>query len=150
MSAQDFTLQSYIQLNNKIQPIKQLDQKPAGKDDSVTDKDDVSNFECRTCAMSGLTTKRKYVLSKHMHMQGRHDVKKRAQKEDDLQQPPSKRQRTDGIDQPSEERLREKRYITTAVLNDGVDNIRLQPSNNEERYDLMLFFKENQVDFVQI
>ena len=83
-------------------------------------------------------------------MQGRHDVKKRAQKEDDLQQPPSKRQRTDGIDQPSEERLREKRYKTTAVLNDGVDNIRLQPSNNEERYDLMLFFIENQVDFVQI
>ncbi|CAC5368660.1 ZBTB34 [Mytilus coruscus] len=153
---------------------KQLDQTPTGKDDNVTDKDNVSNFECRTCGKKyarqdilirhqqnhsninyecehcGFTTKRKDVLSKHM--QRKHDSPLGvAQKEDDVQ-PPRKRQRTEDDDQRSEERLRnarEKRYITTA-LNDGVEKIRLQPSNNEERYDLMLFFKEKQVDIMQL
>ncbi|CAC5393107.1 unnamed protein product [Mytilus coruscus] len=113
---------------------KQLDQTPTGKDDNNHSN---INYECEHC---GFTTKRKDLLSKHM--QRKHDVKQRAQKEDVIQ-PPSKRQRTDDVDQRSEERLREKRYITTTALNDGVEKIRLQPTNNEERYDLMLFFKKN-------
>ncbi|CAC5362599.1 unnamed protein product [Mytilus coruscus] len=125
LSAQDFNavLHSVKQQNPTE---KQLDQTPTGKDDNVTDKDNVSNFECRTCEKS----------TEGIHVQ-----------------PPRKRQRTEDVDQRSEERLRnarEKRYITTTALNDGVEKIRLQPSNNEERYDLMLFFKEKQVDIVQL
>ncbi|CAC5413713.1 unnamed protein product [Mytilus coruscus] len=173
LSAQDInTVLHSVQQQNPTE--KQLDQTPTGKDDNVTDKDNVSNFECRTCGMKyarkdhlirhqqnhsninyecehcGFTTKRKDVLSKHMKR--KHDVKKRAQKEDNVQ-PPRKRQRTEDVDQRSEERIRnarEKRSLTTTALNDGVENIQLQPSNNEERYDLMLFFKEKQVDIVQI
>ncbi|VDI40488.1 Hypothetical predicted protein [Mytilus galloprovincialis] len=105
------------------------------------------NYECEHC---GFTTKRKDVLTKHMKR--KHDVKKNVQKEDDIQ-PPRKRQRIEDVDQLPEERVRnarEKRSLTTTALNDGVENIQLQPSNNEERYDLMLFFKEKQVDIVQI
>ncbi|CAG2204618.1 unnamed protein product [Mytilus edulis] len=159
LSAQDFNavLQSVKQQNPTE---KQLDQTPTGKDDNVTDEDNVSNFQCRTCGMKyarkdnlirhqqnhsninyecehcGFTTKRKDVLTKHMKR--KHDVKK---------------SRIENVDQLPEERVRnarEKRSLTTTALNDGVENIQLQPSNNEERYDLMLFFKEKQVDIVQI
>ncbi|CAG2254201.1 unnamed protein product [Mytilus edulis] len=173
LSAQDFNavLHSVKQQNPTE---KQLDQTPAGKDDNVTDKDNATNFKCRTCGKKyarkdilirhqqnhsninyecehcGFTTKRKDVLTKHMKR--KHDVKKNVQKEDDVQ-PPRKRQRIEDVDQLPEERVRnarEKRSLTTTALNDGVENIQLQPSNNEERYDLMLFFKEKQVDIAQI
>ncbi|CAG2250926.1 unnamed protein product [Mytilus edulis] len=173
LSAQDFNtvLQSVKQQNPTE---KQFDQTTTGKYDSVPDEDNVSNFECQTCGMRyarkaylirhqqnhsninyecehcGFTTKRKDVLTKHMKR--KHDVKKNVQKEDDVQ-PPRKRQRTEDVDQLPEERVRnarEKRSLTATALNDGVENIQLQPSNNEERYDLMLFFKEKQVDIAQI
>ncbi|CAC5367037.1 unnamed protein product [Mytilus coruscus] len=126
LSAQDFNavLHSVKQQNLTE---KQLDQTPTGKDDNVTDKDNNHsniNYECEHC---GFTTKRKDVLS--THMQGKHNVKKRAQK-GDVVQPPSKRQRTDDVDQRSEERLRnarEKRYITTTALNDGVEKFDYNP-----------------------
>ncbi|CAC5362511.1 unnamed protein product [Mytilus coruscus] len=122
LSAQDFNavLHSVKQQNPTT---KQLDQTPTGKDDN-----------------------RKHDVKKRTQKE---DVVQPAQKEDDVQ-PPRKRQRTEYVDQPSEERLREERYITTTALNDGVENIRLQPTNNEERYDMMLFFKDKQVDIVQI
>ncbi|XP_071153082.1 uncharacterized protein [Mytilus edulis] len=123
--------------------------KYARKDNLIRHQQNHSNinYECEHC---GFTTKRKDVLTKHMKR--KHDVKKSVQKEDDVQ-PQRKRQRIENVDQLPEERVRnarEKRSLTTTALNDGVENIQLQPSNNEERYDLMLFFKEKQVDIVQI
>ncbi|VDI44587.1 Hypothetical predicted protein [Mytilus galloprovincialis] len=110
----------------------------------------LSAQDLQSVKQQNLTKKQLEILSAE-HAR-KHDVKKNVQKEDDVK-PPRKRQRTEDVDQLPEERVRnarEKRSLTATALNDGVENIQLQPNNNEERYDLMLFVKEKQVDIVQI
>ncbi|VDI37730.1 Hypothetical predicted protein [Mytilus galloprovincialis] len=100
-SCQRRTLMQFLQSVKQQNPTeKQLDQTPTGKDDNVTDEDNVSNFRCRTCGMKyarkdnlirhqqnhsninyecehcGFTTKRKDVLTKHMKR--KHECKEKS------------------------------------------------------------------------
>ncbi|CAC5407739.1 unnamed protein product [Mytilus coruscus] len=94
--------------------------------------------------------KRKDVLFNHM--QTKHGVKKRSQKENHVQ-PPIKRKIREDVDHPSGVRQRNRKEKKVSIYNSSErwrGKIQLQPRNNKERYDLMLFFKEKQVDIVQI
>ncbi|CAG2250936.1 unnamed protein product [Mytilus edulis] len=137
LSAQDFNavLQSVKQQNPTE---KQLDQSTMGKDGSVTNEDNVSNFECQTCGMRyarkdhlirhqqnhsninyecehcGFTTKRKDVLTKHMKR--KHDVKKK-RTEGRRHTTPRKRQRIEDVGQLPEERVRNAREKDQFIKN---------------------------------